>query len=370
MNNKKYASIHYSSYLKLDQLLTAQSPRSEMIEGKAAHEELLFIIVHQVYELWFKQINHELGSVMQLFRNKAVDERKIGVAVERLERVIDIQKLLIQQIRVMETMTPLDFLEFRNYLFPASGFQSYQFRKLETMLGLPEQKRITYNNAHYASVFDEDQQKELIELETNGSMIDLIEEWLERTPFLELPDFNFLEKYKQAVQKMIAREMDAIRSSDYLQEGEKGMRLKMLGDTDTYFRSVLDEEYHNEQVEQGNLRFSHKATIAALLINLYRDEPILHMPYRLLSTLLEIDDQLTTWRYRHAQMVLRMLGKKIGTGGSSGHDYLLKTAMKHNIFYDLHNISTLLIPRSDLPELPVELVMHLGFYYTAKHELK
>lgn len=370
MKNKKYASIHYSSYLKLDELLSAQSPRSELIEGKAAHEELLFIIVHQVYELWFKQINHELGSVMQLFRKEAVDERKIGVAVERLERVIEIQKLLIQQIRIMETMTPLDFLEFRNYLFPASGFQSYQFRKMETMLGLQEEKRITYNNAHYASVFNEGQQEELIELEENGSMSDLIEEWLERTPFLEFSGFNFLEKYKQAVQKMIDREMEAIRTSDYLGDKQKEMRLKMLGDTDSYFRSVLDENYHNEQVEQGNLRFSHKATIAALLINLYRDEPILHLPYRLLSALLEIDEQLTTWRYRHAQMVLRMLGKKIGTGGSSGHDYLLRTAMKHHIFYDLHNISTLLIPRSDLPELPGDLIKQLGFYYSAKQQSK
>jgi len=368
MENKKYAAIHYASYLELDKVLSAQHPRSEMIEGKAAHEELLFIIVHQVYELWFKQINHELTSVMQLFRNEAVDERSIGVAVSRLERIMDIQKLLIQQIRIMETMTPLDFLEFRNYLFPASGFQSYQFRKLEVMLGLPEGRRITYNNAHYASVFDQDQQEELKELEAGGTMCDLIEEWLERTPFLEFSGFSFLEKYKEAVQRMIEREESAIRASDYLQQQQKEMRLKMLGDTDTYFRSVLDPAFHQEQVNKGTLRFSHKATLAALLIHLYRDEPILHMPYRLLSSLVEMDELLTTWRYRHAQMVLRMLGKKIGTGGSSGHDYLLETAIRHHIFYDLHNISTLLIPRSELPELPAAMVRQLGFFYTAKME--
>jgi tryptophan 2,3-dioxygenase len=368
MDDKKYAAIHYASYLELEKILSAQNPRSEKIEGKAAHEELLFIIIHQVYELWFKQINHELSSIMSLFREKAVDERNIGVAVSRLERVMEIQKLLIQQIRIMETMTPLDFLDFRNYLFPASGFQSYQFRKLEAMLGLPEKKRITYNNAHYASVFDQSQQEELQHLEEAGSMCSLVEDWLERTPFLVFPDFNFLEKYRLAVQRMIEREVEAIQKSDYLPPAQKEMRLRMLGDTDTYFRSVLDENFHNEQVRNGTLRFSHKATLAALLIHLYRDEPILHMPYRLLSSLVEMDELLTTWRYRHAQMVLRMLGKKIGTGGSSGHDYLLETALKHHIFYDLHNISTLLIPRSDLPDLPDALVSQLGFFYTVKNQ--
>lgn len=368
MENKKYAAIHYASYLELDKILSAQHPRSEMIEGKAAHEELLFIIVHQVYELWFKQINHELSSVMELFRKEAVDERNIGIAVSRLERVMDIQKLLIQQIRIMETMTPLDFLEFRNYLFPASGFQSYQFRKMEVMLGLPEKQRITYNNAHYASVFDSAQQQELQDLEKAGTMGDLIEDWLERTPFLEFSGFHFVQKYREAVQRMIEREVEAIKASDYLPEQQMEMRLRMLGDTDTYFRSVLDEDFHNEQVRKGALRFSHKATLAALLIHLYRDEPILHMPYRLLASLVEMDELLTTWRYRHAQMVLRMLGKKIGTGGSSGHDYLLETALKHHIFYDLHNISTLLIPRSDLPQLPDSLIRELGFYYTTKND--
>jgi len=109
---------------------------------------------------------------------------------------------------------------------------------------------------------------------------------------------------------------------------------------------------------------SYKATLAALLINLYRDEPILHNPFNLLQCLVEIDEQLTTWRYRHTQMVLRMLGKKIGTGGSSGYDYLHATAVKHHVFADLHNISTLLIPRSELPELPTELKQNLGFHFS------
>ncbi|HMU06027.1 MAG TPA: tryptophan 2,3-dioxygenase family protein, partial [Saprospiraceae bacterium] len=107
---------------------------------------------------------------------------------------------------------------------------------------------------------------------------------------------------------------------------------------------------------------------AALFINLYRDEPILHVPFLLISKLVEIDDHLTTWRYRHAQMVMRMLGKKVGTGGSSGHEYLATTAAKHHIFADFHNVSTLLIPRSALPELPDNFRKNLGFYFSAMKE--
>ena len=362
----KYTTIHYHSYLQLDKILNAQKPRSAEVEDKPAHEEMLFIIIHQVYELWFKQIRHELESILALFRQNKVDERNIGTATSRLQRVEEILQLLIQQIQVLETMTPLDFLDFRNYLFPASGFQSFQFRMVETMLGLREKDRITYNNYHYASFFPEEQKQELVKVEKEGSLFDAVEAWLERTPFLQWGNFRFLSHYRKAVEKMIDKEQHAIRSTRQLAENEKEMRLKMLGSTDTYFQSVLNKEVHQKWKEEGKLRLSYRATVAALFINLYRDQPILHGPFRLLTNLVDIDELLTTWRYRHAQMVLRMLGKKIGTGGSSGYDYLHTTAVKHHIFTDLHNISTLLIPRSELPPLPEELQRELGFYFSQK----
>ena len=363
--DQKYATIHYHDYLQLDTILGAQHLRSAELEEKPAHEELLFIIVHQVYELWFKQIGHEVQSVIDMFKVGNVDERSIGTAVARLNRVVEIQKLLIQQILVLETMTALDFLDFRNYLFPASGFQSFQFRKVETMLGLPEKDRITYNNKHYASDFGAVQQTELEHIiASKNTLFGVVEEWLERTPFLDFGDFNFLAHYRKAVGKMLDKEQAAIRSTQYLGEQEKEMRLRMLGSTDTYFQSVLDPTVHSQLLEEGKLRLSYHATVAALFINLYRDEPILHQPFNLLRVLIDIDELFTSWRYRHAQMVLRMLGRKIGTGGSSGHDYLHATAVKHHIFTDLHNISTLLIPRSELPGLPEDLTRQLGFYYT------
>jgi tryptophan 2,3-dioxygenase len=364
---KKYASIHYNSYLQLDKLLNTQELRSATL-GELAHDEMLFIITHQVYELWFKQIIHELSSVMDMFADDLMDEHEISTAISRLDRVVEIQKLLIDQIRVLETMTPLDFLDFRNFLFPASGFQSFQFRVIEVMLGLKTDGRITYNNAHFAQVFTEEQREFLINLEENRTVIQYLESWLERTPFLTFKGFDFLKHYKGGVENMLKNEKEGITTSDYLTEKEKEMRLRMLGDTDTYFLSVLDENTHALLLEEGKLRLSHKATVAALFINLYRDEPILQMPFRLLSKLVDIDEFFTTWRYRHAQMVLRMLGKKIGTGGSSGHEYLHATAVKHHIFGDLHNISTLLIPRSELPKLPNEVKKELDFFYSNKNK--
>jgi tryptophan 2,3-dioxygenase len=363
-SGKKYSTIHYHSYLQLDKLLDAQHLRSAELEEKPAHDEMLFIIVHQAYEIWFKQILHELNSVAEMFEGNHVDERNIGTAIARLKRVIEIQKLLVQQIQVLETMTPLDFLDFRSYLFPASGFQSFQFRLIEVMLGLDERERLTYNNMPFASVFEQEQQVRLRKMAEGRSMFQLLEDWLERTPFLQFGSFDFLSQYKLAVQQMLEKEAAAIRSSGYLTEQEKEMRLRMLGGTDTYFQSVLNPEAHEQLRAEGKLRMSYKATLAALLINLYRDEPILHNPFNLLQCLVEIDEQLTTWRYRHTQMVLRMLGKKIGTGGSSGYDYLHATAVKHHVFADLHNISTLLIPRSELPELPIELKQNLGFHFS------
>ncbi len=362
--SQKYSTVHYNNYLGLDQLLSAQKLRSATLDEEPAHEEMLFIIVHQTYELWFKQIIHELKSVLTLFQKQKVDERRIGTAIGRLNRVVEIQNILIDQIKIMESMTPLDFLDFRNLLFPASGFQSYQFRVIENILGLEEDDRIRYNGCPYFSVFDKPKQEQLKKVSEDGSLFESIEDWLERTPFIELGEFDFIESYQLAVNRMLEKEQKAIQSSSYLDPEEKKMRLEMLGNTDTYFESVLNKDRHIQLQKEGTLRLSYEATIAALFINLYRDEPILHLPFQLLTCFVEIDQSLTTWRYRHAQMVQRMLGNKVGTGGSSGHKYLHETAEKHPIFNDLHNISTLLIPRSELPELPSKIKTALGYYYT------
>lgn len=365
-NDNKYSSVHYSTYLGLDKILNAQDLRSSAL-GNTAHDEMLFIIIHQVYELWFKQIGWEVDSIIEMFNTNQIDEKNIGIAVARLNRVTEIEQVLIDQIRVLETMTSLDFLDFRNYLIPASGFQSFQFRVVEIKLGLRNQNRMTYNQKVFSSVFTEEQQNYLIELEKQPSLFDLIENWLERIPFVEYNDFNFKNKYLEAVDNMTQREKMAIESTDYISEEDKGIRVKMLLETQKYIENSMNEEYHNAQIAEGNIRLSYKATVGALFINLYRDEPILRIPFNLLTKITEVDEMFTMWRYRHAQMVIRMLGKKMGTGGSSGHTYLKQTAEQHHIFRDLHNISTLLIPRSELPQLSGDLKQKLGFGFEFMH---
>ena len=194
---EKYTTVHYRNYLQLDKVLDAQSLRSAELEDEPAHDEMLFIIVHQTYELWFKQIIHELESVLKMFRKEQVDERNIGTSIARLERVIDIQKILVDQIGIMETMTPLDFLDFRKYLFPASGFQSFQFRKVENLLGLETPQRMTYNGCPYSSVFTKDREEELMQMERDTSLFEAIEEWLERTPFLKTGSYHFFGRIQK-----------------------------------------------------------------------------------------------------------------------------------------------------------------------------
>src|SRR6266446_4255438 len=109
--------LHYGDYLKLDTLLSLQETESGK-RGRPAHDEMLFIVTHQTYELWFKQMIFEFDSILELFARTWIDERQIGIAVSRLERIAEIEKLLIEQLRVLETMTPLDFLDFRNFLTP------------------------------------------------------------------------------------------------------------------------------------------------------------------------------------------------------------------------------------------------------------
>ncbi|MDG1283672.1 MAG: tryptophan 2,3-dioxygenase family protein [Flavobacteriales bacterium] len=357
----KASSVHYIDYLSLDKILNAQNPLSK-VKGEEAHEEMLFIIIHQTYELWFKQIIHELNSTMTLFEADKIDESNIGVVVGRMDRVNKIMTTLVGQLDVLETMTSLDFLDFRDYLSPASGFQSHQFRKIEVMLGLKLEKRHQFGGCPYHSQFKGDHKKEILALEDNISLFSLVEKWLERIPFLTMDGFDFIKKYDQAVNEMLQKEIHTIQTAN-LTEKDQALRIRMIDENRKYFNRVLSEKEHNKAMSDGETQLSYKATMSALLINLYRDEPILHSPYQFLRSLIELDHKISTWRFRHVQMVEKMLGLKIGTGGSSGQGYLKKTVDQHKFFTDLANVSTLMINRSYLPKLPNNIVESLGFNY-------
>ena len=193
--------VYYADYLKLDTLLAAQAPESARL-GAPAHDEMLFIVVHQAYELWFRQILHELDRIQADFERNPLADEHLGRIVHGLDRINEILKLLVQQLDVLETMTPLDFLDFRDLLMPASGFQSMQFRAIETRLGLKREGRLLFD----ARVFDDRlsaaDRARLAEIEGKPKLVEQLDAWLRRTPFL-LGDFAFGQAYRAADEKML-----------------------------------------------------------------------------------------------------------------------------------------------------------------------
>lgn len=358
----KYPPVHYHNYLGLEPLLKTQQRKSEEY-GKPAHDEMLFIIVHQTYELWFKQILFELNSVLTTFQKSEIPETEMGMASSRLERIVSILKLILGQIDVLETMTPLDFLDFRDMLYPASGFQSFQWRLIETKLGLRVGDRLAYNQAPFFKSLTEEQQKEMQDVLNQPSLFDSLEKWLERTPFLKDENFNFWDSYKQAVTKMFQEDIHTVQVNPRLPEEEKQKTIAALENTLKSFDALFDEKAFEKLRSEGQFRLSYKALHAALLIQIYRDQPILQTPFRIIRALLDIDETMTTWRYRHALMAMRMLGQKIGTGGSSGHKYLADATGKHKIFADFFNLTTFFIPRSQVPPLPKSMADKMSFHY-------
>ncbi len=359
--------VYYGEYLQLDKILDAQQLESEL-EGKPAHDEMLFIITHQAYELWFKQILFELSSVIDVFDDPVVEDKQMGLVLHRLGRIKTIQKLLVQQIDVIQTMTPLDFLEFRDLLVPASGFQSIQFKQIEIMLGIKRSDRIRPDQEFFHSRLHPSDLKTLEACENQPSLLELTDQWLQRMPFLKYGNFDFWTVYAEAVENMLRSDMDIVKSNPTLTDREKEFQLGGVEATRVRFLSLLQEDEFDALREAGEFRFSHQAFLAALFIHLYRDEPMLYSPFRYLTLLVDIDELFTNWRQRHAIMVQRMLGTKIGTGGSSGHDYLNQTTRQNRVFLDLFNLSTYLLPRADLPVLPDEMRKVLGFFFSGHQQ--
>jgi len=354
--------LYYWDYLQLDQLLGAQRLVSAR-RGEPAHDELLFIIVHQSFELWFKQILFELDTVVEVMGAAIVPEKEMGQVVAQLGRITTIQRLLLDQIDVLETMTPLDFLEFRDDLIPASGFQSVQFRLIENRLGLRPPHRLRIRGSPYLRVLSDEHARRLVASEEQPSLLDHVERWLERTPFLHFGGYDFWRSYQQAVQEMLARERQVIESHPNLDDDGRAEQLATLEHTATNFAAIFDRDRYTELVTRGKRHLSHQAFRAALLINLYRDEPIFQLPFRLLTALIDLDEGFTAWRYRHALLAHRMIGGRIGTGGTAGHAYLEAAARKHRVFDDLFDLPTFFIPRSALPTLPPEVAEQMGFRY-------
>lgn len=270
---------------------------------------------------------------------------------------------MVDQVAILETMAPQDFIEFRDLLAPASGFQSLQFRILECRLGLPMFHRVYYGQHGFKAAFNPDELQSLDREEKKPTLLGLVQQWLERTPGLEEDEFNFPLLYRKAVDKFLQAKMDSIKRQQANGNDEQETELKNWEKEKNAFDSIIIEEHHNKLMSSGDRNLSHKATLGALMIFLYREEPRFHQPYQFLLALQEIDSLITKWRYAHVMLVQRQIGSKIGTGGSSGYQYLRATISdRYKVFVDLFNLSTFLIPLEFRPPLPEHFERKLSIH--------
>ncbi len=253
--------LNYQSYLQVPELLSLQRPRSR------AHDETLFIIVHQVYELWFKCMLHELDYAGDLLSEDQPDR-----AASSLKRVLRIVKVLVSQLDIMETMTPLEFDAFRKLLGASSGFQSAQFREIEFVLGRKRESML-----HQFPEGSAERRR----LDVRVTSPTLWDEFI-----------GLLARSEYAVPDRALRK---------------------------WTRSPVGPD----------------PEVQAALIRAYRTDPKLTA---FCESLVDLDEGLQEWRYRHLKMVQRTIGTKTGTGGSSGAEYLMTTLLGHPFFPDLWEI--------------------------------
>jgi tryptophan 2,3-dioxygenase len=246
-------AVTYSGYLNVDELLSLQQPRSDGPE----HDEMLFIIIHQVYELWFKQLIHELDLL-----KTALESNKHPLAAATLKRILTIMKTLVGQIDILETMTPVSFVSFRDRLETASGFQSAQFREFEFICGNKNRRMIDHHR--------------------------------DTPPTLERLERRFGER---TVYDAFLRYLDA-----------SGFPVPDAA----LNRDVTAPPQEWPEVQR-------------ILIEIYRGHP---EKRQICELLVDFDEGLQEWRYRHVKMVERTIGTKPGTGGSSGAEYLRRTLFK------------------------------------------
>lgn len=354
---------YYHNYLQLDKILGSQQPISFEAGNEPAHDEMLFIIIHQAYELWFKQILFELDGISAIFNKESINDNTedAGIILQRINRINKILHLLNEQVHILDTMTPLDFLSFRNLLVPASGFQSVQFRLIEAKLGLRMQQR--HRAAYYKRTneggFTDVDYAVINAVEQAPSLVVHLNNWLERMPFLNkelwvkfstdastdtpINTHPFWNTYRKLyADSLNVYEKNKLADFDYI----------LLN-----YRGNLTEEQCSELRQQ----FTATALQAALFIILYRNYPLFQTSFQIIDALIETDHLLGTWRHEHINMVRRMIGMRVGTGNTSGAGYLEGAAQMHYIFKDLAGLSTFLIERRKLPALPDAVLQHLTY---------
>tara|TARA_B100001093_G_scaffold162302_1_gene154720 strand:- start:4484 stop:5578 length:1095 start_codon:yes stop_codon:yes gene_type:complete len=353
----------YAGYLQLDELLALQDG-PEGYNPAPSNDEQHFIIVHQAFELWFKLILRELKEAHALLNQEHVPEEQLPQMVHHLDRVTEIFRLLSNQWKVMETLTPQGFLAFRDKLGTSSGFESWQMRELEVLLGLENSQRMGGMDPllHMKKLAKEGKITDavLADFETTSnqpSLREALSAWLARTPINgslagSSGDDEIIGAFVDGhVAAMRSHGEEVIAHIVAIGHGEEAPVRARIEAANQQAADFLRPDGHVSRSRAG-----------LLFIESYRELPLLSWPRKLIDSFVGLEQSMLLFRSAHARMVERMIGRRMGTGGSSGVDYLDATT-KYRVFVDLWAVRTMLVKRDVLPD-----VEQAGFYGFSANE--
>ena len=352
----------YWDYIKVEQLLALQSGKDEPGES-LSNDETMFIVVHQIDELWFKLVLREMVVVRDLFARDPVPEQALASAVRGIRRMETIVRQLVSHFELMETMTTRDYLGFRDKLTGASGFQSAQMREIEVLIGLPDADRIALGHeGSYQNALKEHDGGESpalrrvrARLADRPSLRDAVLTWVHRTPLSGStpgqPDDArhvraFIDAYLDTHRRSVERGLEGALELAQTDADKKRLAARSQAEIASARSFLLAEDVP----EEGRPRAS-RIRAALVFIESYRELPLLAWPREILDTLTSFEQAFVIFRQRHARMVERMIGRRMGTGGSDGVDYLDTTALRYRVFRELWAVRTLLVRAQDLPSL-------------------
>ncbi len=352
----------YWDYIRVEELLSLQGGLAGDA-GALTNDEVMFITIHQIDELWMRLVLRELIAARDLFVKVPVPEQALASAVRGIDRMTQILGLIAGHFALMETMTTRDYLAFRDKLNPASGFQSAQLREIEILAGLPEDERIPlgHEKSYMQMLRNPDgsstsaSRRVELRLADTPTLVDATSEWLYRTPIMGAvpgqPDDDaqvraFIDAYCAAHARSahaalaLAREAslnptDRARLDDRYQREIDGARAFLLA------HDVADDQ----RPRRSRIR------AALVFIESYRELPLLAWPRAVIDSLVAFEQAFVIFRQRHARMVERVIGRRTGTGGSAGVEYLDQTALRYRIFRDVWAVRTLLVQQTELPPL-------------------
>jgi tryptophan 2,3-dioxygenase len=360
----------YWDYIKTEELLALQGGL-EPTDAKLSNDEVLFITVHQIDELWFKLILRELVSVRDLFATVPVPEQALASAARGIRRVTILLGHVASHFEVMETMTTRDYLAFRDKLHPASGFQSAGLREIEVLIGLSDSDRIPLGHEHsYLTALKNHDgtpssayRRVEARLADRPTLADVVREWLYRTP---IQGSNLGESGDE---ERVARFVDAY-SAAHAKCARDALAIAKGNAVDAKDAERLEKRYAAEiegagsflramDVDEDDRKRTSRRRAALVFLESYRELPLLAWPRVIIDELVAFEQAFVIFRQRHARMVERVIGRRTGTGGSAGVDYLDQTALRYRVFREIWAVRTLLVRQSDLP--PLENAEAYGF---------